>query len=221
MLSHTTSPLKPRYARWSSICAAVLVCCLGSSLLWQLTDGMRNFTSEAWRRTAVQRSPRLLPNIALEDEQGRRVHLHDLCNPSRDSDSRRVIVLDFVYTSCPTVCRTLGAASTQLANRFVDEGGRVAVLSLSFDPEHDTPEQMLRFKRAMESTPSAWHIARATSTIETEAILRTVGVVVIPDGLGGFEHNTALALVNSSCKLTQLLDVEEIDHAEYAVRQLL
>lgn len=217
----TTSLFKRWLAGWPAAGAAVLVCCLGSALVWQLTDGLHSFTSEAWRREAVQRSPRLLPNIALEDEQGQRLHLHDLCNPQANPGHRSAIVLDFVYTRCPTVCRTLGAASTQLANRLSDRGAQVHVLSISFDPEHDTPEQMLRYKRGMESTPSAWHIARASSAIETEAISRTAGVVVIADGLGGFEHNAALVLVDSACKMTQIFDVEEIDHAERAVRQLL
>jgi protein SCO1 len=214
-------PHKRQAAWWPAAGTAVLACSLAASVLWQLTDGLSSFTSEAWRRAQVLRHPPLLPNVALQSEQSQLLHLHALCSPAQGGAAAKVLVLDFVYTRCPTICRTTGTASAQLARRLADKGVQAQVWSVSLDPGNDKPEALAQFKQAMEVTPSDWHLARAPDAQDSAALLRSAAVVVIPDGQGGLVHNAALAVVDSSCHLTQLFDAQDIEHAELAVRQLL
>jgi len=133
------------------------------------------------------------------------------------------MVIDFVYTRCPSVCKVLGGVSAQLASRLSDavESGKAMVLSVSFDPANDTPEAMTRFKRVLEPRETPWMVARPLSSDGRRALLQTFGVEVIPDGAGGFDHNAALHLVDPSCRLTRILDYDNISDAEKAVRALL
>ncbi len=188
---------------------------LAGTVLWQATGGLSSFTSESWRRASVAAHPRPLPDAVLQDQHGRQFHTRELCG--------KVIVIDFVYTRCPTICKVMGGVSAQLASRLSDsvDAGKAIVLSVSFDPTNDTPEAMTRFKRVLEPRETPWMVARPLSADGQRALLQTFGVEVIPDGAGGFDHNAALHLVDPSCRLSRILDYDNISDAEKAVRALL
>jgi protein SCO1 len=189
--------------------------CLALGVIWQLTAGLTIFTSEAWRRADVQTSPRPLPNLRLEDELGEKLELGDLCG--------RVLVVDFVYTQCPTICKSLGASSSQLARQLAqaDETADALVVSISFDPRRDTPARLRAFRSAMEPSPTGWRLLRPTDEDGMESLLRSFGVVAIDDGLGGFDHNAALHVVDRECRVARILDADNLDAAIAAVRELM
>ena len=193
--------------------AATLVLALGAGLLWQLTDGLQIFTSEAWRRAEIQKQPRPLPQMSLQDERGQVLELRSLCG--------QVLVMDFIYTRCPGVCKALGATSAKLAKEFAQAGQPVTVLSVSFDPLHDGPDQLAAFKKNQEPQPTPWRLVRPVHQADRTQLLAIAGVVVIPDGLGGFEHNAALHIVDKACRIHELVDMEDMDHAKRAVEALL
>jgi protein SCO1 len=183
------------------------------AVVWTLTAGMSSFTSESWRRASVSAAPRPLPMITVEDESGIRFALASMCS--------KVMVINFIYTQCPTICKGLGSTSSQLSRRFRDESLDATVMSLSFDPMIDTPERLRAFKTAMEPTVSPWHLARPLGTGARTRLLSTFGVVVIPDGLGGYDHNAGLHIVDQQCRLVKVLDADDIDGAAAMVRKLV
>lgn len=188
--------------------------CFALGVIWQLTAGLSLFTSEAWRRAAVQAAPRQLPSVQLEDELGAKFELADLCG--------RVLVVDFVYTQCPTICKSLGATSSQLAHRLAlqDDTADAMVVSISFDPGRDTPARLRAFRSAMEPSPSGWRLLRPTDGDGLASLLKSFGVVAIDDGLGGFDHNAALHVVDRNCRIARIVDAEDVDAAIATVRQL-
>ena len=193
--------------------AALCVTVVGAGLLWQLTAGLHAFTSETWRRSEIASTPRDLPDVLLEDERGQTFPLRSLCG--------QVMVLDFIYTRCPTVCKALGATSSQLAQRFTQAGQAVTVMSVSFDPQYDHPQDLAAFKQSMEAQASTWRLARPLHGTERDQLLATAGVVVIPDGMQGYDHNAALHIVDKHCRITHLIDLEDITHAQRIVETLL
>ena len=104
-----------------TLSVACCVAVLGAGLLWKLTAGLQIFTSETWRRAEIANAPRALPDTLLEDERGQTFNLRSLCG--------EVMVLDFIYTRCPTVCKSLGVTSSQLAKHFTQTGQAVTVMS--------------------------------------------------------------------------------------------
>jgi len=54
-----------------------------------------------------------------------------------------------------------------------------------------------------------WRIARVRSKADLAPLLAAFGVVVIADGLGGFEHNAAIHLLGRDGKLAEISDIEQ------------
>jgi len=211
-------PMQPSRSIARGVAVLVTLGCAvaAAAIIWTLTDGLTLFTSESWRRVSVEEVPAPVPVVELQNDAGDVVRMDQLCGP-------RVVVVDFVYTHCPTVCKALGASSSELARRLASTPGpeNAVVVSLSFDPKRDTPERLRAFKRSMEPAPTAWRLARPTSAEGMKQLLDAFGVVVIPDGMGGYDHNAAFHVVDRQCRLVRILDADAVDRVEAAVRQLM
>ncbi len=97
--------------------------------------------------------PRLAPapSYSLIDQTGQ---------PLSDADLRGKIVLyDFVYTHCGTVCPAMTAQMLQVQRRL-DEAGllgeEVVLVTMTFDPERDTPERLREYAAQMRADPRGW-----------------------------------------------------------------
>ncbi len=61
------------------------------------------------------------------------------------------------------------------------------------------------------ATAPRWRVAGVEGDAERAALLERAGVVVIPDGLGGFIHNAGLYLVDAEGRLTAVFDPENTE----------
>jgi protein SCO1 len=186
-----------------SVAVAALVTVLGSGVLWRGTDGFAAFTAETARRVALLRAPRPLPTALLEDQDGRVFSLQDYRG--------KLLAVEFIYTRCNTVCRTLGGAFRQIRDHVPPTalGRDVALLSISFDTEADTPQRLKAYGDAHGADGDDWRIARVRNAAELKPLLDAFGIIVIPDGLGGFEHNAAIHLLGRDGRLALISDLNE------------
>lgn len=135
-------------------------------------------------------------------------------------------LVDFVYTSCPSVCRALGGEYQQmqreLAAQQVNEPLRgVHLVSISFDLDHDDPERLARYASDMRVDPQHWTLAVPATHDDARELLASLGVVVVPDGQGGFVHNGAIHLLDERGSLRGLYEFEQWPQALEAARQLM
>jgi protein SCO1/2 len=181
----------------------VLVTILGIGVLWFSTDGLASYTAEAARRAEILRSPRPLPAAVLEDQDGRTFGLQDYRG--------RLLAVEFIYTRCMTICRTLGVAFRQIREHVPQAmlGSDLALLSISFDTARDDTRSLKAYGDAYGADGQNWRMARVGSAADLKLLLDGFGVVVIPDGLGGFEHNAAIHLVDRDGKLALISDIDE------------
>lgn len=180
--------------------ALAVVAAAGAGLLWWGTEGLSVFTAETARREAVALAPRALPDIALQDETGATTTLNALRG--------KVVLADFIYTRCPTICTVQGSDFEQ-ARATIREAGLgddIALISISFDPEHDGPEELEFYAERFGGADDIWHFARAPSPDDTRALLDVAEVIVLPDGLGGFIHNSAIHVIDPQGRLVRILD---------------
>lgn len=91
-----------------------------------------------------------LPDTTLVGEDGNPVQLHTLL-----ADERPVI-LNFIFTSCTTVCPILSATLAQANKSFGDDELKPLMISISIDPQYDTPER-LRDYAARYNSGENWH----------------------------------------------------------------
>lgn len=186
-----------------SIVATALVLLAGAGTLWWGTGGFSAFTAETARRMEILRSPRALPATVLEDQDGHAFSLQDYHG--------RLLAVEFIYTRCTTLCRSMGMAFRQIRERVPQQalGRDFALLSISFDPERDDPASLKDYGLNYGADGVIWRIARVRSAAELKPLLEAFGIVVIADGLGGFEHNAAIHLIGRDGRLKQISDINE------------
>lgn len=90
------------------------------------------------------------PSFALVDQDGRKVDFYrDLIGPRRAA-------VNLIFTSCRGVCPLLGANFAAVARELAKRGANdVALVSVSVDPEHDTPERLAAWRRE-RGGPASW-----------------------------------------------------------------
>lgn len=101
-------------------------------------------------RGGSQALPQLgaMPAFEFRDQRGATV---------RDADLRgRVLIVDFIFTSCPDVCPLLTDQLAGLRRKLPDDGA-LAYVSFSVDPEHDSPEKLKAFASAHGADHANWY----------------------------------------------------------------
>ena len=183
---------------------------LGAAL-WQSTDGLRAFTTEGIRRLSVMEQPRAVPAVRLIDMRGRELTLAD--------EIGRVVVVEFIYTTCPTICVALGESFAKLRDQIPTAGlaNEVRLISISFDLR-DNPEALRDYAQVHGADGRLWITARPENEQAQRALLKAFGVTVIPDGAGGFVHNTALHVVERRGRLVAIFDIGEEAQVLAAIR---
>src|SRR5436309_5440514 len=78
------------------------------------------------------------PDVTLVDATGARVPLSAALNRPGS------VVLQFIFTTCPSVCPALSAT---LAAAREDLGDEASLVSISIDPEYDTPARLRDYSR--------------------------------------------------------------------------
>jgi protein SCO1/2 len=184
----------------------------GGGALAAVTDGFRAFTTETARRIAVRDHPVQLPAVTLESQSGTRIELADFRG--------QWLLVDFIYTRCPTICLALGGDFAQLQRLLAEpiEQGRVRLLSVSFDPAHDTPRRLAAYQQRFGNHGTGWLAARPLTADGLGQLERTFGITVIPDEYGGYTHNTAIHLVDPRGRLVEILDTGDAQHVAQDVR---
>jgi protein SCO1/2 len=105
----------------------------------------------AARRVSVSTADYQVPSVTLVRDDGRQVSLPD------ELDDGRPVVLDFVYTSCTTICPVLSGTFTRLQEELGAAGGRFHLVSISIDPEQDTPPRLAEYARRFHAGPRWQH----------------------------------------------------------------
>jgi protein SCO1/2 len=92
----------------------------------------------------------VLTDTKLVDQNGNKVVL--------TSFQGKPLVVDFIYTSCPGPCLMETAKLANVALRLGnDMGSKVTILSITVDPEHDGPKQLLDYSRQQGADAKGWY----------------------------------------------------------------
>lgn len=202
--------------KWNrSIMSIAVVLLFGFGLFFIGTDGFQAFTAETARTKALMKEQPKFPVVTLEDSKERVYSFSEF--------EGKYVMLTFIYTACSDVCptleRNLAEVYEQLPKKYIGE--EIMFLSISFDPDRDTPEILDKYRVVFNSDGETWRMARINDKNELQNLLDRFGVIVIPDGNGHFVHNSAFYLVNPDGYLIEVLDYEAIDAAAEKVTEIL
>ena len=87
------------------------------------------------------------PNVVLVNQDGARVRLQNLI------ESDKPVVLDFIYATCTTICPVLSAGFTSIQAKLGPDTRKMQLISVSIDPEHDTPKVMKGYLKQYRAKP--------------------------------------------------------------------
>ena len=98
-----------------------------------------------------------VPTIRLVRDDGKVVSLPDEMNDGRP------VVLNFIFTTCSSVCPLLSQTLSQFDAKLGSGRGSVHLMSISIDPEEDTPARLREYARKFHAGPEWQHY---TGTVE-------------------------------------------------------
>ena len=184
-----------------------------------LTCDFQVWTDEGARRLEVALRPVPAPAVAV---QGPGVAAADL--PALLAQDKGLTVVDFFYTRCQTVCLSLGSSFQQLQTALHSQPNPgVRLLSISFDGAYDDPPVLAAYAQGLRADPALWRFVRVPDGQQQAALLQRLGVVVVPDGRGDYEHNAALLVFDSKGRMVRIFDLAEqtlaLDYARHLARK--
>ncbi|HZX95162.1 MAG TPA: SCO family protein [Myxococcales bacterium] len=122
-------------------------------------------------RAGDDRDPRpaaRVPDVVLVDRDGRSVRFRS------DVLGGRVVVIDFVFTTCTTICPLLSSTFARLQERLGDRLARdVQIVSVSLDPVRDTPERLRAYAARHHAGPHWSWLTGPSHDVET--VLKALG----------------------------------------------
>lgn len=141
----------------------------------------------------------VVPDFSMTDQDGKSLKLSDLRGD--------VVALTFIYTRCPLpdFCPMMDRKFSELSRRISlspSRSGKIRLISLSFDPEHDVPDVLKKHAALRGATPPLWTYAVASHD-ELAKIAPKLGLIYGP-GRDEIMHNLCTAVIDAQGKLARL-----------------
>jgi len=136
----------------------------------------------------------VVPNFTLTDQNGRTIQLLDYRG--------QVVVVTFIFTRCPLpnycplMSRNFSVLQKEVQHQFP---GKVHLLSISFDPAHDTPAVLKEYAENFGADPKDWSFATGTPA-QIKSIAALFGLTYEMQG-GSITHNLRTALIDPNGRL--------------------
>jgi len=134
---------------------------LGVTAIGALVAGRAAVSTEAPAQTPpldgeaprAERMRRYFPNLPLQTHDGRSVRFYD------DLVKGKKVLINFTFTSCTGTCPRTSANLSRVQDLLGDRIGRdIFIISLSIDPEHDTPAVLKEYAGNFNARPG-WTFA--------------------------------------------------------------
>lgn len=149
-----------------------------------------------------------VPPFSLRDQRGNMVSLETLRG--------KVAVAGFIYTRCPLpdYCPRVMTNMAALRDRFAARlGTDLVLLTVTFDPKHDTPEKLAEYGDRYGANVTGWHLLTG-SPEDIERVCAAFGVEYYPDE-GMMTHTLQAAVIGRDGRL-----VATAEGRGYSARQL-
>ncbi len=99
-------------------------------------------------REEISREKVDMPNVPVQDQNGKALHFYD------DLIKNKTVAMNFIFTSCPTVCPPMGANFGALQRKLKERNMQdIHLISVSIDPVTDTPERLMAWRSKFGGGP--------------------------------------------------------------------
>ena len=130
------------------------------------------------------------PEFTLTKQDGKRLALKDLRG--------KVLAITFIFASCADTCPLLTAKMAGIQNRLgSDFGPKVYFVSITVDPERDTPEVLKRYAEGHKANLAGWAFLTGTPA-EIREVAKRYGIYYKKTPRGDVDHTFLTSLVDQS-----------------------
>ena len=151
-----------------------------------------------------------VPNFRLTNQNGKQVQLSQFRG--------KAVLLTFLFTQCPypDKCPTI-ANKLKSTNEVLDKVGllnKVQVLSVTLDPDRDTPQMLKAYAQGYDKKRVNWDFLTGKAEA-IEAVTSPLGVVYY-DQNGTIQHNMKTVVIGPNGKLVRIFSGTEWSTEEAA-----
>jgi protein SCO1/2 len=142
------------------------------------------------------------PQTVLVDSAGKRFDVATLRG--------KIVLVSFVYTTCNGVCPATTRTLSRIQKRLQAAklwGTSVAFVSITLDPDRDTPEVLGRYAQRFGADPSAWHFLTGPSR-QVERVITAWGMWVKRASTGVLDHPSRIFLIDSRARQREIYNLE-------------
>jgi protein SCO1/2 len=152
------------------------------------------------------------PDFNLTDQTGRPFTSGHLAG--------KVVVADFVYTTCTDICPLLTATMAQVRDQLKQAkllGDKAVIVSFTVDPEHDTPDALATYGERFGATPVEWRFLTGDRQQIDDLLIggfkvgRPPPAPRTPGGAPEIIHTNRFALIDAKGQVRAMLDGEALD----------
>jgi len=165
----------------------------------------------------------LAPDGNIVDSDGNQKSLHDLFD-------NKVVLLNFMYSTCTDVngCPLATAVFHKvrnLLNKDPNLGKQVSLISMSFDPENDSPEVMKLYGYGTNSGVVDWNFLTTTSPAELDPILDGYGQRILKEYdeegnyIGSISHILRVFLIDKNKTVRNIYSVSYL-HSDVLINDI-
>jgi len=119
----------------------------------------------------------------------------------------KVYVVEFFFTTCPTICPKMNKNMVTIQNKFYGNPN-FGIASFSINPKHDTPEILKEYAKEHGATLKNWNFL--TGDQEKIYELANAGFTLYAgedsQAAGGFEHSGSFAIVDKNGNIRSRYD---------------
>jgi protein SCO1/2 len=159
--------------------------------------------------------PRQLVNFSLTDRTG--------CTVARPELDGKILVVDFLYTSCSLTCPVVNRCMAQIQQLTTNQPD-LKLVSLTVDPRDDTVEALAKYGERFGADTNRWFLLTGDKTTLYDLIGNSFLAQDLNDPFnympGNFVHTERIALVDSHGKLRGFFDGLNQDTAEAVVEEI-
>ena len=141
-----------RSSTWFSWCISLVACVLvpAAAAAHDANDphAAHHHVAAATVRTSAEY---LIPEVKLLRDDGKTVTL------AQELNDGRPVVMNFIYTTCTSICPLTSQTFADLQAKLGTQRDRVHLVSISIDPEEDTPPRLREYARRYDAGPEWQH----------------------------------------------------------------
>lgn len=196
-------------------------------VIWFLrTFGENKFTIPVYHQNAAEMSSDIcvfpegqhyIPSFSLQNQLNKQV--------SEEYFDDNITVVNFFFTSCPTICPDMASELLRVQGTFPDNP-RVKILSVSIDPTYDQPEVLASYAKLHGAAEDQWNFVTGEKSDVFE-LVRCGFILPVQDRIDGADdimHSDRFILVDSQRRIRGYYsgtDREDVDRLVTEMKILL